>query len=543
MLERLVEYWLDSVNERGYQAPFCQMLVADEHRLVHSTRHSQIEFGKDVISIAPDGVPCAFQLKGNPGARLTLAQFREVYGQINELIYQRIVYPGIPDVQHRSYLVTNGEIDEEVHRAVDDLNRSLDSRGFGPNQLTLIGRGELLDKAVRLGPDLWPFGIIELDSLLKLLSHRGDDILPASEFHRVLTAIYGLDPDVLKTLSAAELPRKATSAALLVGIALRNFLLRQNHYASVCAWTIYISYTMAVCERYGMNFEAVKQCVSIAKSAIYDSLSALASEVISRGKNYVEGQGLADTEFYHARLALLYALMSIYWQWNQREGLRPDTLDGVEKFLPSEFQPKTLWGEAAVPQLLAHYWYFSQRDPGISSELRLAAILNTILSCQDSGSRSPLAPPYNDIQDVVRHRLHEQLITTNDPLEDQHIRGMSFFCEPLLHLIVRANLKMTCKSLWPAFTMVGCRHFEVEEPWQFCLTRSSRGSDSQRHYPHTYSWLDLQNEAKSTSIVKVPRMFLDEPLLLLLFVIQFPYRATPEVIRFLGRQLSDIWFL
>ena len=30
------------------------------------------EFGKDVIAVAPDGVPCAFQLKGNPGKRLGL---------------------------------------------------------------------------------------------------------------------------------------------------------------------------------------------------------------------------------------------------------------------------------------------------------------------------------------------------------------------------------------------------------------------------------------------------------------------------------------
>jgi hypothetical protein len=65
VIERLVEYWLDSASERSYQPAFVQILVSDGHRVLHSTRHSPIEFGKDVISIAPDGVPCAFQLKGN----------------------------------------------------------------------------------------------------------------------------------------------------------------------------------------------------------------------------------------------------------------------------------------------------------------------------------------------------------------------------------------------------------------------------------------------------------------------------------------------
>ena len=56
MLERLVEYWLDSVNERTYQPAFVQMLVNDGHCVLHSTRHAPIEFGKDVLTIAP-GLP------------------------------------------------------------------------------------------------------------------------------------------------------------------------------------------------------------------------------------------------------------------------------------------------------------------------------------------------------------------------------------------------------------------------------------------------------------------------------------------------------
>src|SRR6266851_2491672 len=123
------------------------MLAADGHRVVHSTRHSPIEFGKDVITIK-DGVPCAFQLKGNPGSRLTLVQFREIQGQLLQLATQPIVYPGInPAVRHRCYLVTNGEVDEEAQRALDDVNRQLHAMGYEQDRIHLWSRGRLLELA------------------------------------------------------------------------------------------------------------------------------------------------------------------------------------------------------------------------------------------------------------------------------------------------------------------------------------------------------------------------------------------------------------
>ncbi len=129
MYERLLEGWLDSASERSYQGPFCQVLAAQGYAVLHSTRHAPIEFGKDVIAVAPDGVPCAYQLKGNPGSRLTHAQYREIAPQLFELATQSIVFPGRPPGPHRSYLVTNGNVDEEVQRAIDDMNRNFAERG------------------------------------------------------------------------------------------------------------------------------------------------------------------------------------------------------------------------------------------------------------------------------------------------------------------------------------------------------------------------------------------------------------------------------
>lgn len=70
MIEKLLENWLDSASERSYQPVFVQMLVADGYRVLHSSRHCLLEYGKDILAIAPDGVGCAFQLKGDPKGRM-----------------------------------------------------------------------------------------------------------------------------------------------------------------------------------------------------------------------------------------------------------------------------------------------------------------------------------------------------------------------------------------------------------------------------------------------------------------------------------------
>lgn len=83
MIERLIENWLSSTNERGYEVPFCQLLMAEGHRIIHLNRHSPTEQGKDVISLDHKGKLCAFQLKGRD---IDIARWRrEVKPEVDAL--------------------------------------------------------------------------------------------------------------------------------------------------------------------------------------------------------------------------------------------------------------------------------------------------------------------------------------------------------------------------------------------------------------------------------------------------------------------------
>src|SRR6056297_2969826 len=120
MLERIVENWLTNASERSFQLPFCYTLQNKNHRILHLTRHRPIEFGKDVITIDENHDYHAYQLKqGN----ITQRVFTELLPQLNQLCYLNLAHPHIPkDAIYTPYLVTNGKIDEEVYRQLEDLN-------------------------------------------------------------------------------------------------------------------------------------------------------------------------------------------------------------------------------------------------------------------------------------------------------------------------------------------------------------------------------------------------------------------------------------
>ena len=63
MLERIIENWLDKATERSFEKPFCYMLSAEGYTIIDLTRHSSMELGKDIITIAPDGTPLCLSVK------------------------------------------------------------------------------------------------------------------------------------------------------------------------------------------------------------------------------------------------------------------------------------------------------------------------------------------------------------------------------------------------------------------------------------------------------------------------------------------------
>lgn len=92
LIERVIENWLTNTNEIGYQIPFCQYLISENHTIIYISPHSSLEQGKDIISIDENGIVHAFQLKSG---NIKTSEWRKIQGEIIDLIMIPINHPSI----------------------------------------------------------------------------------------------------------------------------------------------------------------------------------------------------------------------------------------------------------------------------------------------------------------------------------------------------------------------------------------------------------------------------------------------------------------
>lgn len=530
MLERLIENWLDSAGERTYQRCFCQMLIGRGYRIIHNTEHTPLEHGKDIIAISPEGKLVGFQLKGNPGKTLKPSEFRVIRGQLDQLATLALGLPGYEkEILDECCLVTNGEVDEAVSIQIQQLNNSLEVRGFGQERIKTITRGTMLAWANDLGLALWPSEMQDFGNLVKLLNYEGNEIFPARVLDPLLQNTLRLQHDV----PAPELRRRITSAAIMTAIALHSFSRKQNHFAEITAWMMFAAYTIAACEKNGLDFKKdAEEAVLAARDAIYGLLGELCEELRDRS-TLAEGDPFSEFAFYRPRALLIYALMAIYWKWSEAEGWKhPDHKPLIEALIPEQLPP-SIWGEAAVPLYITYIWYRKWMIPARELDMRIAQMLHEIMRNKLSEQAVHLPSPYYDIEDVTRRDYQKDLGVEN-PFSGDSFAGGSYVCESLLMLLVRAGMKDECKALWPDFTRMTHEQTIPDHAWRFGLYRmGDNATDEMKIYPRTMEWKDLQCLMAENAGTEVPQAMKCDPILLLLFVNVFPFRASFSALKFL----------
>jgi len=533
VLEKLLENWLDSAGERTYQASFVQMLAAQGYCVLHSTRHCSLEFGKDVIAIAPDGVPCAFQLKGHPGGRLGLSEFRsELQQQIIQLISQPIVFPGIPEgLAHRSFLVSNGYFDEEVHRAVDDLNR-------GPylSKLSLIGRGQLITWTNDLGTSLWPSEMRNIRELLEVFLLDGRDILPIKRLASMLEEIFALRLSDTP-LKAPQLERAMPSGALLTGIATHHFAKEDNHFAVASAWCHFVVSAIASHQRSNLQMNVKsKGSLFLAEQAVKDSLVALWHEVQDR-KDLIEGNALAEPEVYRWRYTLLCGLFSILWFFPESSSDDEERRHAIAEWMNRSHDYLYLWGEAAIPCFLALQLFHRSTDTSGRPDQELVSLFQAVLASNQTGSEHALPDPYYNFEDVGRALYGLKATDASSALKEETFAGSSYSAELLLQLMARYNLKQPCQDLWPYFNRLCHKRFVPAQAWQYGLLKGTEGVEETRQYPSEYTWGKLCEESSIETCEYLPEGLSAKPHLLLFWLIIAPHRLTSDVARVLDAKL------
>ena len=535
MLERIVENWLDKATERTFQQPYCYMLSAKRHTIIHLTRHWSMELGKDVITIAPDGIPCAFQLKtGN----ISLSRWQtEVSPQIDDLVVGQISHPSVDSSKHhRSYLVTNGNIHEDVSRAIDDRNRTWANQGQPYLHLKTVVRGQLIEQAKQLGDNLWPTELTNIQTLLEMFLESGQGILPKEKLVTLFESTLPLKHlDNGSEPSRTHCERVIASTAILCAIAISSFSTEKNHVAEIEAWVLYISYVLALAERWDFSNEVYKNEFEIAMQSIYSSLANLCDEIKER-EYLTEGNLLADSYVHDVRVTALLALMSIYALWRgSKSESKNEADDFLREFCQKRWNQAYLYGEGAIPQFLAFLWYFRKINATKKPDDLLGGLISSICKRNGPSGRRPYASPYYGPEDILPHILG----VAEEPLMDS-FRGESYALEGLAHLYVCRNWKQRMKSLWPGVTRLMYMSFEPENFCDFYRWRNEEGQNRTVSPQHTQDWEELRELASESDGACIPPSIKKYPILLLLFLCVYPHRMNAEILRWLDTQMEQI---
>ena len=532
MLERVIENWLDKATERSFEKPFCYMLSAEGHTIIHLTKHNAMEMGKDVITIAPDGTPCAFQLKtGN----ISLSKWRsEISPQINSLVQGKINHSSVDrSKHHKSYFVTNGNIEETASREIDDSNQTWASQGQSYLHLETIVRGQLVEKAKKLGVSLWPTELTDVKTLLEMFLENGNGVLPKAKLASLFESIFQLDNE--EEPSKEHCRRAIASAGLLCAISTSSFSNENNHLAEIEAWVLYISYVFALVEKRKLSDTAYKNELEIAIQSIYNSLANLCDEIRER-EYLVEGDPLTDSYIYGVRMTWLVGLISIYALWRRSEGEPTDKIDNfLLEFCKEKGSQLVLWGEAAIPQWLAFCWYCQKIDATKESNLLLRFLIAEICERNGYNPRTFLANPYYEAEDILPHILE----LAEEPLMDS-FKGISYALEGLVHLSARRDLKKPIKCLWPEVTRLAYAFFEPENFSDFYRWRNEEGINKIVSPKHKQDWEELKAASLESEGACIPPSIKDNPILLLLFLCVYPHRMNAEIMRWLDTQMQEI---
>ena len=538
--EKLIEIWLDSASEREYQFGFRSALIFSGYKVLHDTSHTSLELGKDIIAINPDGDVFAYQLKGNPDGRITISQWHSLLPQINALVYHPLSHPNLrAGTPYQPYLVTNGEIHEDVLAAIAAYNAEIIASGRNVRPLQTIARGELLSMFVAQSAKIWPVDIEAQREILNLLASSGHDCLPQKNFSTLVERILGFNDDAAKFKV-----ERIASAHLVTAIIAANWSRNNNLYEVAKIYTLLYAKMAAYLSRSNAKGKAGRSFVTDVEFNIWST----ALDFIKWVKDNFDQRPLTrnilqEFSYYHLRKKMLIGFFATVLLRNSPD-LSSDIKDFLWRFVCRGDASRFLAGEFIIPFCLAHYWASSNFQGTLRPDAELIGILNTILTANSADDvRGHLPGPYYNAVDVIEWSHQEFLGRTNVDLEYDSHHERSWFSEAIFYLMVRRNYKKSCQLHWYRLTKFLHMETKLDNDWEFALNSSvnARHRDKQIKVPQ--SWSDVVETASEERMPNIPPLMLENPLIVLLFCLFVPYRMNFDVVMWLDRQfIKESWY-
>lgn len=527
MLARVIENWLTNTNEINFQIAFCQALMKQGHTILYSAKHRSMEQGKDIISVDADGNYCAYQLKGG---NINPSQFRDIRGELDELIQLPPVHPSIDRSKPwQSFLVTNGRLSDEVRFQITQLNEAnvLLKRNF--SNLDVIERDRLLEMILAAQNSFLPQefneekGLHEFQLFLEILLADGKDMLPKEKLFNFLNGTF------YKELSGRPIHPKyvVLSAPVLVSLLLNKYQNADNHFAMVEAWVITAGMILSFAVKKGLKDKDWKESFNLIFDEIEYRLECLKEEFLTR-PNLLEGNSLGDGgQVYRARATLLMGTLAAY-ELNKIDAdehyqVEQQFLERCKFYIDS--RKLTILGESTFAYLYNLIRLLEKAGDTDTASLVTREYLETVVQVNGRSSQSNGLPnPYYSLDVVL-----EASLVGNEELAELDFRRSSYTLLPVLLMLAKRGQRAVVADNWRNISHIFFNEFIPEHPEDAFLFRADSGVNQSLKPKPEQSWAELQAWAVSSQ--DIPELYTQNLKFLRFMTLVYPYRINSTIFR------------
>jgi hypothetical protein len=527
VLERIVDNWLISAGERGYETAFAQLLASEQHRVLHAPVHHPYEHGKDILTRAPDGSLHAYQLKGG---NIGLADFEDIQAQLFALAGTAVAYPGVesPRRPDRAFLVTNGRLTAPARDRLNALNQG--GRGYGFPVIEAIERDQLVSRFVAAHGKYMPANAANLNELLQIMLNDGIGTFPNSAHATLLTSIAA---QVGSDANPIEVQRALASCVILTAYALGPWESASNHFAVAEAWMTAAIFTIGTAERHDLSEEHWHLSYTLCRDSARNALQRLLKEVAARDDLMIPD--LTEGLVYGTRAAQVCGMCSAFYL---SERCSEDSLevneDELRRVLLRERPHMRATGEAGIPALLLVACALEMLGhPGESGAIVFGWASELIVANQPGSGRA-IADPYHAIEDVLLMNFGEEFSAS-----EETFAGETYTVHIALEWLARRGVRELVQDLYPNATRLHYNEYAPSSPSQLLSHHDEDGELRTWALPQPGSWASLSRASALLAESAIPARLWRDTYCLAFLPLLYPQRLTSDVAKALDYIVSQ----
>lgn len=525
MLARIVDNWLTSAGELGYQAAFTQLIAVEGQRVLHAPVHHPHEHGKDLIAVDGGGTLFAYQLKGGD---IGIAELEEIQGQLFALAGTALTYPGLEPARRpdRVVLVTNGRLSAPARSRLHDFNEANKAFYFPP--IEPVERDQLVGRFVAAHGSYLPAEPRDFNRFLGLILKDGRGVFPVKEH---ASFIHELLVPVKEPPKDAQLQRSLASVTLLTAYVVGPWQRTANHLAVAQGWLALAIETLAFAEQYDLDDEHWRQSFELARDSARAALSRLLDEAVAVEDLVVPD--MVEGLFHSVRASLVCGFLAAFAIGERELDGPPDVLERVAGLLLRELEYLQVTGEAGMPQLLMVATVLEATGHQLEAGKIVALWAISLVKNNQPGSADAVADPYHSIEETLLHGFG-----ADTDIVDEQFSGQAFTLHVALEWLARRDARAVVAKLWPEVTRLHFCEFQPSKPARLLAFDDEEGV-TETWAPNTpQSWAELSATSKVVREGELPDRLWRELSMIPYLPLLYPQRMTSAVAKALDYIVS-----